>query len=148
MSGTSADGPVDEHRRQVLTMLSEGKISVQEAERLLNALREPSPADDETARRPEHLRVVVEGTGEKPEHVDVRVPLSLIRAGIKTGMKFQELMPAEARAHVEAKLSQKGIKVEMPDLKPEDIEQLVGALADLRVELDDKDGEKVRVFCE
>jgi len=34
------------------------------------------------------------------------------------------------------------------NIKPEDIEQLVAALAELRVEVDDESGEKVRVFCE
>jgi hypothetical protein len=33
---------MNEHRRQILQMLSEGKISAEEAERLIAALEEPS----------------------------------------------------------------------------------------------------------
>ena len=33
---------MNEHRRQILQMLSEGKLSADEAERLLSAIEEPS----------------------------------------------------------------------------------------------------------
>ena len=74
--------------RRVLEMLSEGKVSVDEAERLLSLVDEEpetttavqplAPPQAGSARR--YLRVTVDSDGD--EHVDVRVPLALIKAGV------------------------------------------------------------------
>ena len=72
-------------------MLSEGKISVEEAERLLGLLDQPSSAvtsgadtDEKRKSPPKYLRVVVEEYGESGnERVNVRAPMTLIRSGVK-----------------------------------------------------------------
>ena len=72
-----------ENRRQILDMLSEGKISVEEAESLLVLLKQPasvatSGSDTGEGRKspPKYLRVVVEEDGESAnERVNVRVPM-------------------------------------------------------------------------
>ena len=58
---------MSENRRQILQMLSEGKISAEEADRLISALDEPSttnPQGDRPASeakpRPKYLRVQVD----------------------------------------------------------------------------------------
>jgi len=85
---------------------------------------------------PKYLRVVVDSAdGDK---VNVRVPMSLIR----TGLKLSSLMPADA---AEAVL-EKGI--DLSALKNLDGEELVEALRELSVDVDSADGDKVRVFTE
>jgi len=58
---------MNEHRRQILQMLSESKISADEAERLIAALEEPvagsssqNASDSGTKARPKYLRVQVD----------------------------------------------------------------------------------------
>jgi len=151
MSGRSGETETDQHRRKILEMLSDAKISVAEAERLLNALGGAGTSHEGAgqAASPQRLRVrVQEAGGEKGDRVDISVPLSLIRAGLKAGMKFKELLPDEARGRIEAKFAERGIKVDLPHMKSEDVEAIMEGLAGLSVDVDGKDGEKVRVWCE
>jgi len=79
---------------------------------------------------------------EDAEVVNVRVPVSLIRSGMKLG----SLLPGEAGEKVTEALGEKGINFDMRNMKPEDIEELVEALSDLEVNVvNDKEVVKVRV---
>ena len=91
-----------EHRRQILQMLAEGKISADEAERLIAAVEEPTsarPSDSGAPAgksRPKYLRVQVDSEEDSahggPTKVNVRVPMQLLRAGVK----LASLLPAQA----------------------------------------------------
>ncbi len=140
-----------ENRRQILDMLSEGKISVAEAESLLSLL-DQSPSggsngsDTGEGRKPppKYLRVVVEEDGESgSERVNIRIPMALIRSGVK----LAALIPKEATNRVNEKLHQKGIGIDVGNLKVEDLEQLVDAMAEMEVDVQDGK-EHVRVFVE
>ena len=141
--------------RRVLDMLAEGKVSAEEAEKLLQRLAAvgdtepeapPAPepprgtgvaqAERPVPENPKFLRVVVEaGEGDR---VNVRVPMALIR----TGVRFAALLPADARMQLE------GHGVDLAALSELDPEELVAALAALTVDVDGANGDKVRVFCE
>lgn len=143
-------------RKRVLEMLAEKKISVDEAFRLLEALgAEEGPPEGavkaETAAkaRPKYLRVTVlpdpaNGNAQNVDRVNVRVPMSLIRAGIK----LTALIPPEARDKVNGALREKGIDFDVRSVKPEELEELVEALSDLEVDVVSAKGEKVKVFVE
>jgi len=95
------------------------------------------------------LRVTVLPNPEKErsgdyDRVNIRVPMSLIRAGIK----LTSLIPSEARDKVNLALHEKGIDFDARNMRPEDIEELIGALSDLEVDVISKSGESVRVFVE
>ncbi len=140
-----------ENRRQILDMLSEGKINVAEAESLLTLLDQPSsgrPSGNDTGEGrktpPKYLRVVVEEDGESgSERVNIRIPMALIRSGVK----LAALIPKEATNRVNEKLHQKGIGIDVGNLKVEDLEQLVDAMAEMEVDVQDGK-EHVRVFVE
>lgn len=140
-----------ENRRQILDMLSEGKISVVEAESLLTLLDQspfggPNGSDTGEGRKnpPKYLRVVVEEDGESgSERVNIRIPMALIRSGVK----LAALIPKEATTRVNEKLHQKGIGIDVGNLKVEDLEQLVDAMAEMEVDVQDGK-EHVRVFFE
>jgi hypothetical protein len=145
-----------EERRKILSMLSEGKISTHEADALLDALAASASAAGElprlpvspntaaSARAPKYLRVLVEGSLDGKENkVNVRVPLDLIRAG----MRLAALLPAVAYEPVNRALKQNGVDLDVSKIKPENLEDLVAHLQELSVDVD-SDGEKVRVFCE
>ena len=85
---------MSDERIRILRLVAEGKATPEEAERLLSAVgKEVSvPAAKGT---PRYLRVTVNSSdGDK---VNIRVPLALVRAG----MKFSALVPREAREQME-----------------------------------------------
>ena len=140
---------MNENSRQVLEMLSEGKVSVDEAERLLSLVDEEpetttvvqplAPPHTGTARR--YLRITVDSDDD--EHIDVRVPLALIKAGVK----LHTLLPAQAATGINTALQDNGINVDIDNLRTEDLDQLIDALSEIEVNIQDGD-DKVRVYCE
>jgi len=144
---------MSENRTRILEMLAEKKITVDEAERLLAVAGNEektettyTPASTTNNKVPKFLRVVVEpGPGQGAEDVDkvnVRVPMSLIRAG----MKLTSLIPPQASDKMNEAMREKGIDFDLRNMKPEDLEDLINALSDLEVDVDGKT--KVRVFAE
>lgn len=81
---------MNEEKRMILEMLNNGDINVEEAERLLAAI----PTDSEqnsivTAGgkgiHPKRLKVTVIDIDTGKINVDIRIPFSLIKAGLKIG---------------------------------------------------------------
>jgi hypothetical protein len=136
-----------DERRRILDMLSEGKISAHDAGSLLDAISaQPSAVAGarSPAASPKYLRVLVEGQDGSPSNkVNVRVPLDLIRAG----MRLAALLPAVAYEPVNRALKQNGVDLDVSKIKPENLEALVEHLRELSVDVESA-GEKVRVFCE
>jgi len=139
---------MNENRRKILEMLSMGRINADEADRLLELTGQPQGARVEAApvkKNPKYLRVVIkpEEGSSQVDRVNVRVPVSLIRAGVK----FTSLMPHDAADQVDSALKAKGVKFNIKDFSDEDIDQLVEALSDLEVDIEDGKS-KVKVFTE
>jgi hypothetical protein len=147
---------MNEHRRQILQMLGEGKITADEAERLLGALEPPSSgttseSGNPSKTPPKFLRVQVDSEDNNghdgPTKVNVRVPMQLLRAGVKLAY----LVPSAALQKANLAMHEQGIPVDLTQIKPENIEELVEHLSDLSVDVDQEEGNakvKVRVFCE
>lgn len=130
-------------RRTVLEMLATGKITADEAERLLAALEasgaEPAP------KKAKYLCVVVDGDGRDKgsPSVNIRVPMQLLRAGVRLG----SLVPSQAQERVKVALHRYGI--DLTDVRPENLEDLVDRLADISVDVaDGSHHPKVRIFAE
>ncbi|SCG66302.1 SHOCT-like domain-containing protein [Micromonospora inositola] len=143
---------MNEQRRQVLEMLAEDKITADEAERLIDALEREQPESPPGAAprpkpRPKYLRVVVnsedDSGGDGPSRVNVRVPLQLLRAGVR----LTSLIPPQALTQVNTKLHESGVPIDLTQLKPQHIEELIEQLDELTVDVDQPDA-KVQVFCE
>ncbi|TET49953.1 MAG: hypothetical protein E3J55_03560 [Dehalococcoidia bacterium] len=153
---------MSESQKKILEMLADKKIGVDEAYRLLSVL-EPASAPESTPRaataartKPKYLRVKV-ATGPGRQHhdeddededddaelINARVPLSLIRAG----MKLTSLMPREAGEKVTEALREKGIDFDMRNIKPEDLDELIDALSELEVNVV-SGKEVVKIFVE
>ena len=140
---------MNEDRRRILAMLAEGKISADEAERLIAALDSPYPqagADRAVARgAPKYLRVEVDATAARngPTKVNIRVPVNLLRAGVR----LSSLMPSAARDEVNAAMAKQGVAFDINQLKPENLEAMLEQLRDFTVDVDNERA-KVRIFCE
>ena len=142
-----------ENRRQVLDMLGAGKISPDEADKLIAALGSEangSAAVAPGARTwPKYLRVLVEadeeGHGDSLTKVNIRVPMQLLRAGVR----LTSLIPPLAREHVNQAMRDQGVGFDLAQLRPENLEDLIEHLKDLQIDVDHpKNKVKVRVFCE
>jgi hypothetical protein len=148
-------------------MLAAGKITADEAERLIAALESgPTTTVGEHSgstagangspgatvkTRAKYLRVLVEAprqmSGLKgPTSVNVRVPMQLLRAGVR----LASLIPAQAHQQFDEALSSHGVPLTLSQIKPENLEELIDHLEDLTVDVDttDEGTTKVRVFCE
>ncbi|MCJ7665991.1 MAG: DUF2089 domain-containing protein [Actinobacteria bacterium] len=135
-----------DERKKILDMLSEGKITADEADRLLSAVSRDYATDSGNTwnKEPKYLRIMVEPGPESknPDKVNIRVPLKLIRAGLK----LAALIPKNAQTQVNDALHEKGIEMDFSQIKPEDLENIVKQLDDLTVDVEGK--ESVRIFCE
>ena len=142
---------MNEDRRQILEMLASGKITADEAERLIEALSKSSPEfsaeEGKPANKPKYLRVLVESGagyhGSSPTKVNVRIPIQLLRAGVK----LASLIPVQAREHINQALRENGINGDITQIKPENLEELIDHINEFTVDVDEQHS-KVRVFCE
>lgn len=140
-------------RRAILDMLASGKITADEAERLLAALdaapAEPAASGEATppAMRPraKYLRVLVDKSDDPdgPKTVNIRVPMQLLRAGVR----LSSIIPPKARDEVNAALAKQGVAFDVNQIRPENLEELVEQLSELTLDVD-QDRTKVRIFCE
>jgi hypothetical protein len=139
---------MNEQRKDILDMLAEGKITSEEAEQLIAALERDQPVTTSSGVRPKgkakYLRLEVDTTENgEPGRVNARVPLQLLRAGVR----LAALIPPQALAQANEKLSRSGVPFDLTQLRPEQLEDLVDQLDEVTLEVDQPDA-KVRVFCE
>jgi class 3 adenylate cyclase len=102
------------------------------------------------ARREEgglkYLRVQVEpkgGGGGRRGTVNIRVPLKLLRAGVKLGT----VLPGHSKEKINAALRDKGLDFDISSLEGEKLEEFLSALSDMEIDVDEKD-KTVHIFCE
>jgi hypothetical protein len=138
---------MSEDRRRILAMLAEGKITTEEAERLLSALDRPTPqATPDCASPRRYLRVEVDAHDDgrnSPTRVNIRVPMNFLRAGVR----LASVIPPAARDKVNAAMARNGIPFDVEHIKPETLEALVEQLGEFLIDVDEKDA-KVRIYCE
>jgi hypothetical protein len=145
---------MSEDRSRILNMVAEGKITAEEAERLLDALSarvtegtvpaEPAVKGDPgplVEALPKYLYVKV--AAANGDNVDVKIPIALVRSGLK----LTSLIPPQAMDQINDSMSAHGMSVDFNNLKPEDIDELVGALREMEINVDSNNGDTVRVYC-
>ena len=142
---------MDENKNKILQMLSEGKISVEEASRLLYLVGEGRNADNpdngikKSKSNAKYLYVKVnpkEGHQDS-ERVNVRIPVSLVRAG----MKLTALMPPDVAENVNRAFKDKGMGFDIRNLDNNFIEQLVNALKEEEIDIDSEEAH-IKVYAE
>jgi hypothetical protein len=136
---------MNDNRRQVLDMLAQGKINSTEAERLIAALERGTAPSSRDMGDVKYLRVLVDANDEieGPTKVNVRVPMQLLRAGVR----LAGIIPDRARDQVNEALRKEGVPFDINKLTPDNLGDLVEQLRYLTVDVDNERA-KVRVFCE
>ena len=73
-------------RMQILQMVQEGKVTAEEAERLLGAIDNRTPSSDSRAKQARWMKVRVVEDGQ--QKVNINLPMSLVEVALGMGMKF------------------------------------------------------------
>ena len=141
---------MSEERDRILDLLAAGKISAEEAGRLLDALDQraaqagassAASATPKIGGLPRFMYVKVVST--KGDNVNVKIPLSLVRAGLK----LTSLIPPQAMEQIDKTMAEKGMAFDLKNLKPEDLEDVVESLREMEVNIDSANGDNVRVYA-
>jgi hypothetical protein len=147
---------MSDDRRKILDMLAQGRLTADEAERLLGALDSraatigPVPIAElprPGGATPRYLRVQVSKprNGGEDKNVNIRVPLQLLKAGVK----LQGLLPPKARDELNAAMQHKGVGFDFNQLRPDNLDDFIAALSQSSIDIDVDDGRsRVRISCE
>jgi hypothetical protein len=133
-----------EERRQVLEMLSQGKINVQEAEQLLQAVVPPQEAGSDRKVEPRYFRILVNKPardGKKAEAVNIRVPMTVIRGGLRLGALFPGML-GKKKIQLD-----NGMELDLSKVTYTDLEAMIKDIGELTVDVDGGDAQ-VRIRCE
>lgn len=143
---------MSDEMRRVLELVAQGKITVDEAADLLGALRatqtkeeaSPKEASGEPAKR--YMRIAVHKTGkygERDKDVNIRVPMTVLRSGLRLGA----ILPGRYRDHMNAHLRERGIDIDLAKIDPSEIESLLSSLGEVNIDVNSGE-EQVRITCE
>jgi DUF4097 and DUF4098 domain-containing protein YvlB len=140
---------MSEERMRILQMLAEGKLGVEDAEKLLQAL-EGKPREIESAAqsrtldmKSKYLFVQVDPKeGKSSERVSVKVPLALVKAGLN----ITKLIPTDAQEKIQSSMHDSGIPFNLSDIDPQNYEEIMEALEQMSIDVD-TDESTVKVFC-
>ena len=136
---------MSDETRKVLEMVSSGKITVQEAEQLLQAVTAPA-ADEKSAEKkaePKYFRILVNKPaqdGKKAENVNIKVPMTVVRGGLRLGAVFPGLL-GKKKVQLD-----NGTELDLSKIHYTDLEAMIKDIGELTV---DVDGDaQVRIRCE
>jgi hypothetical protein len=167
---------MSEETRRVLDMLAQGKITVGEADRLLAAIGQAPTGSAATGAKtaaageapsPKYLRITITKTrswpGDDEQHarrawmwpghtggrnreVTVRVPVALVRNGMRLGAMIPGLTGAGLQSH----LRERGVDVDLSKIDADTIDQLVSQFGEMNIDVVSERGAKaqVHITCE
>jgi hypothetical protein len=130
----------DETRR-ILDLLAQQKITVDEADQLLQAAKaersapEPAAPADEQPPRARYLRVEIHRAADqwrRERQVNIRVPLSMVRGGMKLGA----LIPGTGDRIAEH-LRARGLDLDWSRLDQAQLDAVLKDLGELTLDVDD-----------
>jgi hypothetical protein len=134
---------MSEETRRVLELLSQGKVSVLEAEQLLQAVKAPGQGAGDKKSEPRYFRILVNKPardGKKAEAVNVRVPMTVVRGGLRLGALFPGFL-GKKKVQLD-----NGTELDLSKVTYTDLEAMIKDIGELTV---DVDGDaQVRIRCE
>jgi hypothetical protein len=141
---------MSDETRRVLELVAQGKVTVDEADQLLRAMNAPAAraADPEDAAcaAPRYVRIAVHKPGKdghRDKDVNIRVPLAIVRSGLRLGA----LIPGLAGDQFTARMRERGLDVDFSKLDGPAIEAVLRELGTTNIAIDDGKSE-VRITCE
>ncbi|MDD4301942.1 MAG: hypothetical protein PHS03_05665 [Sphaerochaeta sp.] len=140
---------MSEERLRILHMLSEGKLTPDEAEKLLSVMEKES-VQGETSKetlpgniRGKYLYIKVEPKeGKSSERVSVKVPLALVKAGLN----ISKFIPTEAQDKIQESMHGSGIPFDFGAIDAQNMQEIMEALELMSIDVE-TDESTVQIFC-
>jgi hypothetical protein len=147
--------------RRILDMLQEGKITVDDAGRLINALtadRRPETAAGDTAtdgrERVRWIRINIQkpanDTGHKAKNVNIRVPIAIVRGGMRLGAIIGTFAGEKAARRMKAQgldIDLAKISSDLSQMNGPEFDEFLRSLNETNIEIDDGNA-TVRITAE
>jgi hypothetical protein len=145
---------MSEEMRRVLAMLVDGRMSVDNAEQVIEALTTPPVRDenDNSARQPERIRPRFlrirlhrpPSNRHLEKDVNIRLPIAVVCGGVRLGM----LLPGVGE-RIKARMRARGVDFDLSRISEEQIESLLSRLGHLTIDVDEGGRQKrLRITCE
>ncbi len=137
---------MNDEKHRVLEMLANGKITVEEASELLQAV-EPAPGSTSSARSPEApaqvrrarwLRMTLGKNVEagRKKEINLRIPASLFRAGVRLGSLLND-----------GKVVLAGGLNNLASIDGKQLEELLDNMGEMTIDMDEGRAQ-MRIWCE
>ena len=146
--------------RRILDMLSQSKITVDEADRLLKALTaddqtETAAADTATdVKRARWVRINIHKPstedGHKAKDVNIRVPIAVVKGGMRLGAIIGTFAGEKAARRMKARgldIDLAAINSDLSGMNGPEFDAFLRSLNDTNIEIDDGKSQ-VRITCE
>ena len=151
--------PTDETRR-VLDLLQEGKITVDEADRLIKALTAEPPPETATADTPADgrervrwIRINIQkpaNDGHKAKNVNIRVPIAVVKGGMRLGAIIGTFAGDKAARRMKAQgldIDLAKISSDLSQMNGPEFDEFLRSLNETNIEIDDGQSQ-VRITAE
>lgn len=148
--------------RRILDMLREGKITVDEADRLLKAVTADAPADAAAAAdpaadgraRPRWIRINIQKPSSEPGHkaknVNIRVPIAVVKGGMRLGAIIGTFAGDKAARRMKAQgldIDMAKISSDLSQMNGPEFDEFLRSLNETNIEIDDGKSQ-VRITAE
>jgi len=155
---------MNDDTRRILDLLAQGKISVDDAHRLIAAVNasDAAPAAGAASQSeaassssgsktaatpsPRYLKIAVhkpanDHRGDKD--VNIRVPIAIVRGGMRLGA----IIPGLGGERLRARFREQGLDVDLSKLDPAVLEAMLKDLGEMNIDIDSGKAQ-VRITCE
>jgi hypothetical protein len=136
--------------RRILDMLQEGKITVDEADRLLKALTAHRPPETATAgtatdgrERVRWIRINIQkpaNDGHKAKNVNIRVPIAVVKGGMRLGAIIGTFAGDKAARKMKAQgldIDMAKISSDLSQMNGPEFDEFLRSLNETNIEIDD-----------
>ena len=147
--------------RRILDMLSQGKITIDDADRLIKAVGNPRSAETGTTEHPSdsratprwfriNIRKPPKDAAHAPKDVNIRVPIAVVKGGMRLGA----IIATFAGEKAAQRMKERGLDLDLSTING-DLSRMNGAefdtfmksLDDMNIEIDDGKSQ-VRITAE
>ena len=155
---------MSDETRRVLDLLAQGKITVDEADRLIKAMTADVPAGTDEAETAEtaadgrqgarwfriNIRKPAADQAHQPKDVNIRVPIAVVKGGMRLGAIIATFAGEKAAQRMKDRgldLDLSTINGDLSRMNGAEFETFLKSLDDMNIEVDDGKSQ-VRITCE
>ena len=150
---------MSDETRRVLDLLAQNKITVDEADQLLRAMKEPraeaasAKIDGDAAPRARYIRIAVHKLSrgcDTDKDVNIRVPIAVVKGGMRLGALIGTFAGEKAARRMKAQgldIDLTKINSDLSQMNGPEFDEFLRSLNDTNIEIDDGKAQ-VRITAE